>query len=353
MRLSRPVSTPSTAGSRAGPSVRAGSNTALRISGEFKDVSEIGDINLKTTKDRGVVQIKDVAAVKDSVKEREGLIRLNGRESIGVLIRKESGANTVKVTRAAREVLEDIRGENPEIRIQTVSEQSKSIEEAIATTVDEIIEGAILAFLVLLLFLQEVKTPLIIGVVFPVSIIATFNLLFFGNITLNIMSLGGLALGVGMLDDCAVVVSENICRHRTLGRSMKEAADIGTREVGSAVTAAALTTVVVFLPVIYVQSVAGQLFKDAALTVTFSLMSSLVVSLALLPMLTSRTFGKWGIGREPAAGMTGNSPVQGKRPRPRGFATFMFNGLGSARPFRCELPYPALGPCLSPCRPAF
>ncbi|TRZ86317.1 efflux RND transporter permease subunit [bacterium] len=303
---------------------------ALRVSGEFRDVSEIGEINLKTTKDRGVIRLKDVAGVKDSVKEREGLTRLNGRESIGVLIRKESGANTVKVTRAAREIIEGFRGENPEVRIQTVSEQSKSIEEAIATTAGEIVEGAILAFLVLLLFLQEVKTPLIIGIVFPISIIATFNLLFFGNITLNIMSLGGLALGVGMLDDCAVVVSENIFRHRAFGKSMKEAADIGTREVGPAVTAAALTTVVVFLPVIYVHGVAGQLFKDAALTVTFSLMSSLVISLTLLPMLTSRKFGKWGIGRETATGMTGAPPVPGGRPRLRGFVRVMFKGLGSA-----------------------
>jgi len=303
---------------------------ALRVSGEFRDVSEIGEINLKTTKDRGVIRLKDVAGVKDSVKEREGLTRLNGRESIGVLIRKESGANTVKVTRAAREIIEGFRGENPEVRIQTVSEQSKSIEEAIAATAGEIVEGAILAFLVLLLFLQEVKTPLIIGIVFPISIIATFNLLFFGNITLNIMSLGGLALGVGMLDDCAVVVSENIFRHRAFGKSMKEAADIGTREVGPAVTAAALTTVVVFLPVIYVHGVAGQLFKDAALTVTFSLMSSLVISLTLLPMLTSRKFGKRGIGRETAAGMTGAPPVPGGRPRLRGFVRVMFKGLGSA-----------------------
>jgi len=303
---------------------------ALRVSGEFRDISEIGEINLKTTKDRGVIRLKDVAGVKDSVKEREGLTRLNGRESIGVLIRKESGANTVKVTRAAREIIEGFRRENPEVRIQTVSEQSKSIEEAIATTAGEIIEGAILAFLVLLLFLQEVKTPLIIGIVFPISIIATFNLLFFGNITLNIMSLGGLALGVGMLDDCAVVVSENIFRHRSLGKSMKEAADIGTREVGLAVTAAALTTVVVFLPVIYIHGVAGQLFKDAALTVTFSLMSSLVVSLTLLPMLTSRKFEKWDIGRETAAGMIVALPVPGGRPRPRGFARVMFKGPRSA-----------------------
>ncbi len=161
---------------------------------------------------------------------------------------------------------------------------------------DEIVEGGILAFLVLLLFLQELRTPLIIGVVFPVSIVATFNLLYFGGITLNIMSLGGLALGVGMLDDCAVVVSENIFRHKSLGKSPAEAAEVGASEVGMAVTATALTTIVVFLPVIYVHGIAGPLFRDAALTVTFSLLSSLVVSLTLLPMLAGRGLANGGGG---------------------------------------------------------
>jgi len=263
---------------------------ALRIVGEFEVVNEIGEISILTTKERGVVRLKDVADIQDSIKEREGMSRLNGKESIGILVRKEAGANTVKVTRLAKNVVEQIKKENPQIDIMTVSEQSKYIEEAIATTLDEIIQGAILAFLTLLIFLQEWKTPLIIGTVIPISIIGTFNLLYFNNITLNIMSLGGLALGVGMLDDCAVVVSENIFRHRSLGKSLSEAAYIGTKEVGMAVTATALTTVVVFLPVIYVHGVAGQMFKDSALTVTFSLLSSLLVSLTLLPMLESRKF---------------------------------------------------------------
>ncbi len=210
--------------------------------------------------------------------------------AIGILVRKEYGANTVKVTKLARAVIDQIANENPEVGIRVISEQSKAIERAIGSVKSEIAQGAILAFFILFIFLQEWKTPLLIDTVIPISVIATFNLLDFNHVTLNIMSLGGLALGIGMLDDCAVVVSENIFRHRGLGKSLTEAAGAGAREVGPAVTATALTTVVVFLPVIYVHGVAGRLFRDEALTVTFSLMGSLLVSLTLLPMLHSRRF---------------------------------------------------------------
>lgn len=262
---------------------------ALRVVGEYERVSEIGEINLKTTKERGVIRLKDVALIKDSIKEREGVTRLNGEESIGILVRKESGTNTVKVTKLARAVLEELKKEFPQIDILIVYEQAKYIENAISSVLKAIIYGAILAFLVLFIFLQDLKTPTIIAVVIPVSILATFNLLYFRGITLNIMSLGGLALGVGMLVDNSIVVSESIFRHRSQGKNLLEAASTGTKEVGMAVTASTLTTVSVFLPVIYVHGVAGQLFKDQALTVTFALLSSLVVSLTLLPMLSSRS----------------------------------------------------------------
>lgn len=258
---------------------------AIRVVGEFETISEIGEINLKTTKEKGVIRLKDIAQIKDSIKERQGMTRLDRMESIGILVRKEAGANTVKVTQLAKQVIGQITKENPKTNIFIVSEQAGYIESVIKAVSDEIIQGAILVFIVVFLFLQEWKSPLIINVVIPISIIATFNLLYFGNITLNIMSLGGLALGVGMLDDCADVVSENIFRHRSLGKSPPEAAYIGTKEVGGAVTATMLTTIVVFLPIIYVHGVAGPLFKDAALTVSFSLAASLIASLTLLPML--------------------------------------------------------------------
>jgi hydrophobic/amphiphilic exporter-1 (mainly G- bacteria), HAE1 family len=281
-----------------GGTIRKGTfKYALRVVGEFETLEEIGEISLKVTGEGGVVRLRDVAVVRDSIKERQGMTRLDGAESIGLLVRKESGANTVKVTRLVRTVIDQIRRENPGVALSVVSEQSRYIEQAVGAVRNEIIQGAFLAFLTLLIFLQEWKTPLIIGTVIPVSIIGTFSLMFFGDITVNVMSLGGLALGVGMLDDCAVVVSENIFRHRTLGKSLKEAAYVGTKEVGPAVISAGLTTVVVFLPVVYVRGVAGQLFKDTALTVTFSLMAALLVSLTLIGTLQSRPFD-FGMGDE-------------------------------------------------------
>jgi HAE1 family hydrophobic/amphiphilic exporter-1 len=312
-----------------GGTIRKGTfKYALRVVGEFESLEEIGEIGLLVTPEGGVVRLRDVATVSDGIEERQGMTRLDGAESIGLLLRKESGANTVKVTKLVRDVIDQIRTENPGITLSVVNEQAKTIEEAIGAVKDELIQGAVLAFLTLLIFLQEWKTPLIIGTVIPISIIGTFSLLFFGDITLNIMSLGGLALGVGMLDDCAVVVSENIFRHRTLGRSLKEAAYIGTKEVGPAVVSTALTTIVVFLPVIYVHGVAGQLFKDTALTVTFALLASLLVSLTLIATLQSREFDfgigpgggwrwKWGLGKvwDPRkAGSGGSEGAPPKKP---------------------------------------
>ena len=264
---------------------------ALRVVGEYEMVSEIGEISLKTTGERGVIRLKDVAQINDTIKEREGITRLNGAESIGILVRKASGGNTVKVTQLARDVLEEIKEEYAEIEVMIVSEQAKYIENAISSVFKSILYGGILAFIVLFIFLQDFKTPVIIATVIPISIIATFNLLFYRGISLNIMSLGGLALGVGMLVDNSIVVSESIFRHKGLGKSLQEAALIGTKEVGMAVTASTLTTVSVFLPVIYVHGVAGQLFKDQSLTVTFAMLSSLLVSLTLLPVLASRKIG--------------------------------------------------------------
>jgi len=274
-----------------GGSIRKGRfKYALRVVGEFELINEIGEISLKTTEERGVIRLKDVAQINDSIKERTGLTKLNGKESIGILVRKEFGANTIKVTQESREILREIKRRNPQIEILVVSEQANYIENAISSVVRAIIYGGILAFLVLFIFLQDFKTPVIIAVVIPISIIAVFNLLYFRDVTLNIMSLGGLALGIGMLVDNSIVVSESIFRHKREGRDLHEATYTGTKEVGMAVTASTFTTISVFLPVIYVHGVAGQLFKDQALTVTFALLSSLIVSLTLLPTLASRKY---------------------------------------------------------------
>ncbi len=272
-----------------GGTIRKGTfQYAVRVVGEFESVKEIGEIGIKTTQERGVVRLLDIARIRDGIKERQGMTRLDRKDSIGILVHKEAGANTVQTTKLAKAVLDQVRKENPKVDIRVVSEQASYIESVVDAVKNEIFQGAILVFLVVLLFLQEFKTPIIINIVIPISIIATFNLMYFCGITLNIMSLGGLALGVGMLDDCADVVSENIFRHRSMGKRTAQAAYDGVREVGGAVAATALTTIVVFLPIIYVRGVAGPLFKDAALTVSFSLLASMILALTLLPMLQAR-----------------------------------------------------------------
>jgi len=279
---------------------------ALRVVGEFDNLNEIASIPLKTTPERGVVKLRDVAQVLDSFKERQGMVSLNGRETVSLLLRKEAGTNTVKVTRLVHDIMKEIEKEHPEIKLFVVSEEAKTIEESIRSVEKEVVLGGLLAFFIFYLFLQELGTSLIIFAVIATSIIATFNLLFIRSITLNLMSLGGLALGVGMLDDCAIVVTENIFRHRRLGRRWREAAAYGTSEVGMALSASIFTTIAVFLPVIYIHGVAGQLFRDQALTVTFSLLASLFVSLTLIPMLASRPFS----GGEPAE----KNLIQGNKP---------------------------------------
>ncbi len=261
---------------------------ALRIIGEFESPDEIGEIGLKTTVAKGVLRLRDVARIKDTIRDRQGAFRLNGKECIAVLVHKESGANTVGVIKKTDRLLGELREEYPAIGVSVVTEQARYIRKAITSVNEEVVSGGFLAFIILLIFLQELRASLTIFMVIAISVIATFNLLFLGDVTLNIMSLGGLALGVGMLDDCAIVISENILRHRKSGKSSPEAASVGTKEVALAASATVFTTIVVFLPVIYVHGVAGRLFRDQALTVTFSLLASLFVSLTLVPMLSSR-----------------------------------------------------------------
>ncbi|MCX7974188.1 MAG: efflux RND transporter permease subunit [Candidatus Aminicenantes bacterium] len=265
---------------------------ALRVVGQFTNLDEIASIPLRITPNRGIIRLRDVARIIDSFKDRQGTVSFNGQETVALLLRKEAGANTVKVTKLARQVMKEIEKEHPEIKLFVVTEEAKIIEESIRAVQKEIIFGGLLAFLIFYLFLQELGTSLIIFAVIATSVITTFNLLFIRSITLNLMSLGGLALGIGMLDDCAIVVIENIYRHRHLGRDWQEAAAVGANEVGKALSASIFTTIAVFLPVIYIHGVAGQLFRDQALTVTFSLLASLLVSLTLIPMMASRPWAR-------------------------------------------------------------
>lgn len=266
----------------------AGKELLIRTTGEFHEVSEIEEV-LVPLPQGGAVKVKDLARVEDSHRDLRQHTRMNGRPSVGLFVQKQTTANTVKVAglvkRAIPEILQELP---PGVDIRVVMDQSGFINNSIKSVVRNATAGGILAVLILYVFLRNFRSTLVIATAIPISIIATFVLIYFAGLTLNIMSLGGLALGVGMLVDNAIVVLENIFRHRQEGLGRVEAAGFGTEEVASAVTASTLTTMVVFLPIIFVEGIAAQFFRELALTVSFSLFASLLVALSLLPMLSSR-----------------------------------------------------------------
>ena len=269
---------------------------ALRALGEFQAVSEIGETVVGRGDVGTLVLLRDVADVEDGFADRETIARYNGRESVGLLIYKEAGANTVQVAERVDGVLAQLSQEYPSINLAVATSQAGFIRDAISNVVQALGLGAILAFLVLFLFLHDARYPVAISLSIPISVVLTFGLLFLFGVSLNIMSLGGLALGVGMLVDNSIVVLENIFRHRERGLAAAVAAATGAREVQAAITASTLTTIAVFGPIIYAKGVAGELFKDLSIAVAVSLLTSLLVALTLLPMIASRIQSVEGLG---------------------------------------------------------
>lgn len=259
----------------------------VRTLNEFQTVSEIGDVIVGYANERPIY-LHDVATIEQGYKEREAITRVNGVEAVDVAIYKEGDANTVAVAEAVKKRLEFIRNNLPaDLALVQVYDQSVFIEQAVDEVVNAGIIGGFLAILVLYFFLKDVWITAIISMSIPVSVIATFNLMNSAELTLNIMSLGGIALGIGLLVDNSIVVLEAISRYREQGMSALKAAQKGASEVGTAVVASTLTTVAVFFPLVFVEGIAGQLFRDQALTVTFSLLASLLVAITLIPMLAS------------------------------------------------------------------
>ena len=257
---------------------------AVRTLGEYTDIKQIEELMLPTG-----VRLKDVAVVQDTFKEQTRLTRINGRPSIGLYIQKESGANTVFVASRVRAELDRImRDYDGGLNQNIFWDESDYVVKAVRNLGENIVIGALLAVIILLIFLRNIRTTLVIGAAIPVGIISAFILLFFGDISLNMMSLGGLALAVGMLVDNGIVVLENIFRYREEGASADEAARDGAKEVALAIMASTLTTVAVFLPIVFVEGIAAQLFADLSKTVTFALLASLLVSLTLVPMLAAQ-----------------------------------------------------------------
>jgi len=260
----------------------------LRISSQFESLKDIENTLIKQQENGAIITVKDIAEVKLLDKEKRAFTRFNGRESVGILIRKDADANAVTVSKKVDEVLDQIKKDNKKLIITKAFNQADFIEESISNVYQAVLIGGILAFLTLFLFLKEFKAPANIALSIPISILATFSLIYFSGISINLMSLSGLALGVGMLVDNSIVILENITRHREMGKDIVESALDGTKEVAMPVSASTLTTIIVFMPIVFVSGVAGELFKDQSIAVTFSLLSSLIVSLTLLPVIISR-----------------------------------------------------------------
>ncbi len=300
----------------------------VRTLNEFQEVEDIKQSVIGMANNREV-RLEDVAQVFMGQKDRDTIVRVNEREAVELEIYKEGDANTVQVCRRLRDLFgfprekslaerlnETIRNTMPEAmadknatideksaelaktvrsrlpeyaQITLISDQSRFIVASIKEVQSTAVVGGILALIILFFFLRELRSTVVIGIAIPVSIIATFIPMFLGGLSLNIMSLGGLALGVGMLVDNSIVVLESIFRCHEEGDGTVQAADRGTREVSAAVTASTLTTVAVFLPIAFVEGIAGQLFSDLALTVAFSLIASLLAALSLVPVIASRS----------------------------------------------------------------
>jgi hydrophobic/amphiphilic exporter-1 (mainly G- bacteria), HAE1 family len=267
----------------------------VRTLNEFGSIEDIGDIVIDQVGD-AALKLKDLGRVTRGHKERDIITRINGREGVEISIFKEGDANTVQVSKAVVQKLAEFEEENRSLlgdgKMEIVFNQATFIEQAVDEVLDTAILGGILAVIVLFLFLRDLKATSIIGLSIPISVVATFFFMFSSEVSLNIMSLGGLALGVGMLVDNSIVVLESVQRYRERGMAALEAARKGSSEVGSAVIAATMTTICVFVPIVFVEGVAGQLFRDQALTVTYSLVASLIVALMLIPMLSSLSLNR-------------------------------------------------------------
>jgi HAE1 family hydrophobic/amphiphilic exporter-1 len=260
----------------------------VRVVGAFESVQEIEDLQIPLSSG-GYVRLAEIARVEDTFKDKKEFVYMDGEPSVQIAVQKQTDANTVKVSEAVRVAIADLEKDLPQKSTINIGfDQAEYINLALDQVKENAYIGAGLAVLILFLFLRNLRSTLIIGLAIPIAIIATFILMFFAGLTLNIITLGGLALGIGMMVDCSIVILENIYRYRQNGYSKIAAAREGATEVSLAVTASTLTTIVVFLPIVYVEGLASQIFRPMAWTVSFALLASLVVALTLVPMLSSK-----------------------------------------------------------------
>lgn len=259
----------------------------LRVPGEFRGLDELA----RTTVARrgGVaIRLRDVAEVKDRWRRVTRIVRMDGEPGVRLAVSRQSERNTVEVAQRVLEEVDRINAEMPHIRLTPIVDTSEFIQRSVANVRSAALLGGLFTLVVLLLFLRSIRSTAIIAAVIPLSIIATFVLIYFGGFTLNLMTLGGLALGVGMLVDNSIVVLENTYRKLEQGEAAATSAIEGAGQVSAALVASTLTTLAVFLPLIFVRGMAGVMFRQLAFVVSFALLSSLLAALTLIPMLAAR-----------------------------------------------------------------
>ncbi|MDH5706359.1 MAG: efflux RND transporter permease subunit [Candidatus Aminicenantes bacterium] len=271
----------------AGTIERGNFEVLIRTPGVYTNLDEIRE-TVVAIRDGVPIQIKEIATVEDSWQRIRRIVRVNGKPGIRLSISKQSGENTVEVAQAVLKEMELIQRDIPQISLVPIINSSKYIQSSISNVGKAAVYGGLLAVLVLLFFLRSFRSTTVIATAIPISIIATFALIYFGGFTLNIMTLGGLALGIGMLLDNSIVVLENIYRIQESGEKPVQAALNGTGEVHSAVIASTLTTLAVFLPLIFLRGMSGIMFKQLSYVIAFALLCSLIVALTLVPMLSSK-----------------------------------------------------------------
>jgi HAE1 family hydrophobic/amphiphilic exporter-1 len=260
----------------------------LRSQGQFETLDQIREL-VVLTRDGVPVYMKDIAEVKDTTEDNRSVLRINGRPGVRMQVTKQSGTNTVLTAQGVRSEIERINREVPGIRLTLLDDQAKFIERAITAVQEHVMIGSVLVILIIFLFLRNFRSTLIVCTSIPISVVGTFALLYFSGMTLNTMTFGGLALGVGMIVDAAIVVLENSFRHmEEHGKDRLTASIEGSEEVWSAILASILTHIAVFVPLLFLEGISSVMFRQLSVVVVFSLLMSLFVAVTLVPVLCSK-----------------------------------------------------------------
>lgn len=276
----------------AGTVAKGEKDLQVRIDGEFESVDDIKNMMIKLSSG-AEIRLGDIASINDTFQKENASSFVNGKQDLVLQVMKQSDGNTVEVAEGVNEALDEIQKLLPQgTELTVVLDSSTFIKSSINSVTSNLILAALIAIAVVFIFLRNIRSSIIIGLSIPISLISTFVMMYFSGQTLNILSLGGLALGVGMMVDNSIVMLENIFKYRQQGCSLKEAAIYGTKELSGAVIASTSTTLVVFLPIVFLEGIAADLFTPLALSIVFSLAASLIVAITLVPMLSAHLAGK-------------------------------------------------------------